>query len=382
MRERAGVMKQNLSGESAYFSFCPSKLPPKPQIDIDEEMFRLLIEANSNLSALNQLSIRIPNIDLFIAMNVRKEAVISSQIEGTQCTLLDVLDPNIDNNISLDVIDVINYIKAIKYSVKRLKELSICNRLIKETHAILLENVRGSDKTPGEFRKSQNWIGGINSTLKNASYIPPNIEDMNICMSDLEKFINEDNSLDSLIKTALIHYQFETIHPFLDGNGRIGRLLIPLYLISINRLSNPTFYLSSYFKLNRIEYYDRLSEVRNKGNYEQWIKFFLKGISITALDEINIIDLLTSLHNKNINKLNDLNATTKKNIDKLFTYIESYPIIDTVKTAKNLNLSRNVVSKYIDILCDKNILTLYKKSGKASIYAYKEYLDILKKDTE
>ena len=382
MKERAGKLKQNLSGDLAYFSFLPNKLPPVPQIIVDEEMQKLLIDAHSNLNVLNELSKRIPNIDLFIAMYVRKEALLSSQIEGTQCTLLDVLNPNIDTNISLDVLDVINYLKAIDYSIKRLNDLPLCNRLIKETHAILLDNVRGSDKTPGEFRKSQNWIGGSNSTIKNANYIPPNVEDMNICMSELEKFINEDSSLDQLIKIALIHYQFETIHPFLDGNGRIGRLLITLYLMSIKLLSSPVLYLSSFLKINRIEYYDRLSEVRNKGNYEQWIKFFLKGIIDTATDGINTIDLLTNLHNKNINKFNDLYSTTKKNVEMLFSYIESYPIIDTVNTAKKLNLSKNAISKYINILKEKNILKLSRKSGKASIYEYKEYIDILKKDTE
>ena len=253
MANRAGKAVQNLSGEFAYSSFYPQPLPPKPNIEIDEEMRELLIDAHKKLALLDGLSDRIPNKDLFISMYVRKEALVSSQIEGTQCTLEDVLNPEIDENANADVSDVVNYVRAINYAIERLNDLPLCNRLIRETHMVLMNSVRGGDKTPGEFRTSQNWIGGAGSTLKNARYIPPNPQDMIECMSDFEKFMNEEDGMDPLIKAALLHYQFETIHPFLDGNGRVGRLLITLYLIGANVVSSPVLYLSCYLKSNRIE---------------------------------------------------------------------------------------------------------------------------------
>lgn len=381
MKNRAGKTVQNLSGEMAYFSFCPQPLPPQPGIEIDAEMRRLLIDAHRKLALLNGLSDRIPDRDLFISMYVRKEALVSSQIEGTQCTLEDVLNPEIDENANADVSDVVNYVRAINYAVSRLEDLPLCNRLIRETHAVLMNSVRGGDKTPGEFRTSQNWIGGAGSTLRNARYIPPNPRDMAECMSDLEQFMNYEDDMDPLIKAALLHYQFETIHPFLDGNGRVGRLLITLFLMSQNVISSPVLYLSCYLKLNRIEYYDRMSEVRKSGNYEQWIRFFLRGIAETAGDATETIDRLNALHRKNEAKLADVSVRSRQNIMNLFAYIERNPIIETVKTAASLGLSRNGTAKYIAILCDRDILKYSTKSGKARVFAYEEYLDILRKDT-
>lgn len=381
MQNRAGRVVQNLSGEMAYSSFYPQPLPPQPSIEIDAEMQRLLIDAYAKLALLNGLSDRIPIRDLFISMCVRKEALVSSQIEGTQCTIEDILDPEIDENANADVSDVVNYVRAINYAIKRLKELPLCNRLIREIHAVLMNSVRGGDKTPGEFRKAQNWIGGAGSTLRNARYIPPNPQEMAECMSDLEFFMNENDGMDPLIKVALIHYQFETIHPFLDGNGRVGRLLITLFLIALNVISSPILYMSCYLKLNRIEYYDRMSEIRKNGNYEQWIKFFLRGIAETAEDATETIDRLNALHQKSEAKLADVPTRSVQNLSKLLAYIERNPIIETVKTASALGLSRNGTAKYIEILCSKDILQYYTKSGKARVFAYKEYLDILRKDT-
>lgn len=381
MNNRAGRTVTNLSGDTAYSSFYPSPLPPEPNIEIDTEMRQLLIDAHKKLALLNGLSDRIPNKDLFISMYVRKEALVSSQIEGTQCTLEDVLNPEIDENANADVSDVVNYVRAINFAIKRLDDLPLCNRLIRETHEVLMHSVRGGDKTPGEFRRSQNWIGGVGSTLKNARYIPPNPLDMEACMSDLEKFMNDDDEMDPLIKAALLHYQFETIHPFLDGNGRVGRLLITLFLMEKQELSSPVLYLSCYLKSNRIEYYDRMSEVRKAGNFEQWIKFFLRGVAETAEDATETIDRLTALHQKNEAKLADVPTRSRKNIMNLFAYIERNPIIETVKTAGALGLSRNGVANYIATFCSKDILKYSSKSGKALVFAYEEYLDILRKDT-
>lgn len=381
MNHRAGKAVQNLIGEFAYSSFYPQPLPPNPSIEIDEEMRELLIDAHKKLALLDGLSDRIPNKDLFISMYVRKEALVSSQIEGTQCTLDDILNPEIDENANADVSDVVNYVRAINYAIERLNDLPLCSRLIRETHMVLMNSVRGGDKTPGEFRTSQNWIGGAGSTLKNARYIPPNPQDMMECMSDFEKFMNKEDGMDPLIKAALLHYQFETIHPFLDGNGRVGRLLITLYLIGANVISSPVLYLSCYLKSNRIEYYDRMSEVRRSGNYEQWIKFFLRGAAETAEDATETIDSLNALHQKNEAKLADVPTRSRENMMRLLSYIERNPIIERVKTAAALGLSRNGAANYIAILCNKDILKYSAKSGKALIFSYEEYLDILRKNT-
>ena len=274
MKRRAGKWKLNLSGETTYKSYVPEPLPPNPPLELDSETLDLLIAANSKIALLDGLSLRIPNVNIFISMYVRKEALMSSQIEGTQATLDDILDPLIDENVNQNVADVVNYIKATEYAIARLKELPLCNRLIRETHAVLMDGVRGQEKTPGEFRRSQNWIGGQGSTLRTARYIPPSIEDMVEALSHLEYYVNQEQDIifgdtNVLIRIALIHYQFETIHPFLDGNGRIGRLLVTLFLIEQGVLSVPALYISYFLKRNNIEYYDRMTYVRTDGDYEQ-----------------------------------------------------------------------------------------------------------------
>lgn len=381
MTNRAGTLVSNLSGEMAYESFRPAPLPPNPPIEVSGELLTKLIDANKKIATLEGLSSRIPNMGLFVSMYVRKEALLSSQIEGTQCTLEDILNPLIDNNTNRDVSDVVNYIRATEFALERLKTLPLCNRLIKETHAVLLESVRGQEKNPGEFRYSQNWIGGQGSTLRNARYIPPNPDDMLTAMSDLEKYINSDDTLDPLIQAALIHYQFETTHPFLDGNGRVGRLLITLFLMEKGILSTPALYISYYLKMNRIEYYDRMTQVRRTGDYEQWISFFLQAFADSAEDAIHTIDQLTALHDKNIKLFDDLTKRQRTSVLKVFSYLESNPIIDIQKTATTLEMSYNTVSKVVSILIGDGILEQTDKSGKTKIYSYIEYLDILRKDT-
>ena len=381
MNNRAGAFVSNLTGEMAYQSFRPAPLPPNPPIALSGELVAKLVEANKKLASLDGLSARIPNMDLFVSMYVRKEALLSSQIEGTQCTLDDILNPLIEENTNRNVSDVVNYIKATEFALSRLHSLPLCNRLIKETHAVLMEGVRGQEKSPGEFRYSQNWIGGQGSTIRNARYIPPNPEDMQTAMSDLEKYMNGDDSLDPLIQAALIHYQFETTHPFLDGNGRVGRLLITLFLMEKGILSRPALYISYFLKMNRIEYYDRMTQVRKTGDYEQWVMFFLQALSDSAGDAIQTIDALTALHNQSVAKLGTFSKRQQTNLLKLFAYIETNPIIDIQKTAAALGLSYNTVSKMVTILVDEGILRQTDKAGKAKIYSYADYLDILRKDT-
>ena len=241
------------------------------------------------------------------------------------------------------------------------------------TRLTLIRGVRGQEKNPGEFRYSQNWIGGQGSTLKNARYIPPNPEDMVEAMSDLEKYINSDDGLDILIRSALIHYQFETIHPFLDGNGSIGRLLITLFLLEKGLMTTPVLYISYFLKKNRIEYYDRLTEVRNKGNYEQWVKFFLQAIHESAQDAAITIDRLTELHDKNVAVISGMGRAAK-NALQLLAYLEANPIIEITKTANALSMSYNTVSAAIKRLCDAGILV---HMG----FSYEAYLNLLREGT-
>lgn len=377
---RSGTYATNMTGEAAYQSFRPSPLPPEPALNMDNDLIRLLISANRQLVYLDTSSKLIPNTELFVSMYVRKEALISSQIEGTQCTLDDVLDPESDINANLDVSEVINYVRASQFALNRLQSLPLCNRLLRETHAVLMEGVRGQEKNPGEFRRSQNWIGAANCTLKDARYIPPNVDDMESAMADLERYINESDSYDPLIQAALIHYQFETIHPFLDGNGRIGRLLVLLYLIEQKLLSKPVLYVSYFLKKNQLEYYDRISEVRRSGNYEQWIRFFLEAVETAATDAVHSISQLSALHDTNIAKL----PQPKRGSDSVravFDYLEQNPIIDIRRTAAALDRSYNTVASAVKKLTELEILQETTNASRNRVFAYEQYLAILRKDT-
>ena len=377
---RSGELITNLSGEAAYQSFKPSPLPPNPELNINSDIVKKLVEANRDLVRLDTAAKLIPNVELFISMYVRKEALISSQIEGTQCTLDDILDPDIDGNSNLDVGDVINYVRACTYAINRLNKLPLCNRLLREIHGELLAGVRGQEKNPGEFRRSQNWIGAANCTLREARYIPPNVEDMNDALTDLERYMNDGDDYDPLIRIALIHYQFETIHPFLDGNGRVGRLMILLYLMEQGYISKPIIYISYFLKKNQIEYYDRISEVRRSGNYEQWVAFFLEAVSAAAKDSLATVEKLSELHDRNSGKL-PITTRTNDNVRRVFDYIEQYPIIDIKRTAAALEVSYNTVSAAVGKLVHVGILKETTNAARNRVFAYEEYLKILRKDT-
>ena len=288
-----------------------------------------------------------------------------------------MLDPNITKNQHLD--EVINYIKAINFGIEKLKEMPLCNRLLRNIHSELMLGLRG--KYPGEFRKSQNWIGGLGSNLKNASYIPPAPHELSALLSNFEKYLNDESAKYPLIQIALLHYQFEGIHPFLDGNGLVGRLLIVLFLLEKRLLSKPILYISYFLKLNRVEYYDRLSAVRQKGDYAQWVKFFLKALTQSAKDASASINELSTLYEQNIAKIDAL--ARNKNIKKLFLYINKHPIIDISKSASELGLSHNTLLKAVNALKELDILILGDESkSRNKLYFYKKYLEILRRDTQ
>ncbi len=288
---RAGILKKIQSG---YECFVPHDLKHL-KLNIDYGLQSLINKANLLLGKLDGIATVLPDIDLFVSMYVQKEAVISSQIEGTQASLIDVLQKDRKNEKIKETTEIVNYIKATNYAFTRLKELPLCIRLIKETHAILLSDVCGSEKQPGELRRTQNWIGFAGCKLSTASFVPPAPAEMDTALHDLEKCMHKNTPISNLVKTALIRYQFETIHPFLDGNGRIGRLLIILFLKERGLIEYPVLYLSYFFKKNRIRYYELLNNVRIKGKFEDWVSFFIKGICEVSENAISSIQKIIKL---------------------------------------------------------------------------------------
>lgn len=379
--KRSGYFKTNLSGKLAYESFCPANLLPTPPIVVDAEMMQLIREAYYELGKLWGVSMLVPNKSLFISMYVRKEALLSSQIEDTQATLEDIFDPHM-TSANHDVEEVIRYIEALNYADERVKTLPISNRLIKEIHAVLLSSMRGKEKDPGVFRQNQNWIGPMGSTLKTATFVPPNVIDMHHALDQLELFIHNLDDVDPLIKIALIHYQFETIHPFLDGNGRIGRLLISLLLKQYGILDDGVLYLSYYLKKNRVEYYDRLTEVRIKGHYEAWISFFLKGIIETSKHAIGCIEQLVALMNHHLVIIQGDDVRQNKSMLKLYHYMTSHPIMDIQKTALALNLSYNTIASNIKHMIQLGVLKEITQKQRNRVFVYEEYLAILRDGTK
>lgn len=378
MNNRAGVFLMQPSG---YKSFLPHNLPPEPPVVYDGEMLALLSEADRKLGRLDGVTQILPNPELFVAMYVQKEAVLSSQIEGTQASLTDVLEINIKDEKREDVGEVVNYVAAMNYGLERLKKFPLCLRLIREIHEKLLIDGRGSNRSPGEFRKTQNWIGPSGCTLKDARFVPPTVPDMEKALEDLENFFYADDSIPALVKIALIHSQFESIHPFLDGNGRMGRLLITFWLCHQGILSQPLLYLSYYFKKNRLEYYDRLMAVREKGDWEGWIKFFLRGVAVTADEATTTAKEILQLKSSCENRIVSSGFTAMYNI--LLDDIFEHPIISINDAMEKLNVSYPTASKIIDNFCKLEILfdvTPEQKRNKK--YAFTTYLEILNRGTE
>lgn len=319
---RAGEYVRQPTG---YRAFIPAPLPPNPEIRMDGELTRLLSDADRALGRLDGVASILPNPDLFVAMYVRHEAVLSSQIEGTQSTLEDLLEYEAARKASAkaprDLEEVVNYVGAMIHGLRRLPELPLSLRLLREIHEKLLHGVRGAERSPGEFRTSQNWVGVAGSTLETAQYVPPPPHEMRESLHALERFMHERATLPVLIHCGLAHAQFETIHPFLDGNGRVGRLLITLLLCERGILQRPLLYLSYYLKAHRAQYYDRLTAIRHDGDWEGWLKFFLRGVyevSQAAVEVSRDIIQLREEHRGLISRAIPSSANGLRFLDYLF----------------------------------------------------------------
>ena len=374
---RAGQLKKM---QSDYQCFVPHNLKDI-KLNINSEINALVNKAYLLLGRLDGMTITLPDIDLFVSMYVQKEAVISSQIEGTQASLVDVLQKDKGKEKIKDTEEIVNYIKATHYAFKRLNKMPLCMRLIRETHAVLLSNVRGEEKMPGEFRRSQNWIGHAGSTLKDASFIPPAPDEMDICLGDLERYIHEDSTISNLIKIALIHYQFETIHPFLDGNGRMGRLLIILYLREQGLIEYPVLYLSYFFKKNRNRYYELLNNIRIKGEFEEWIKFFIDGICEISEDAITSIQKIVELKNTDMKKIRELSGSNISNLLLIYDYLLQHPFLEAEDIKNLVGVSKPTANKLLENLMTIEIVELVEDKKRYRQYVYKKYVDILSEGT-
>ena len=362
-----------------YKAFIPSKINYNWGWD-DTKLDKLLAEANRQIGELNAYSLLIPNVDLYIKMHVKIEANKSSRIEGTRTTveedLLDVTDINPEKRDDWE--EVQNYVKATNYGVERIKEgFPVCTRLIRELHKILMQGVRGEHKTPGEFRTSKNWIGG--SMPSNAVYVPPPHTEIAECLTDFEKFVNnEEIDTPDLIKIAILHYQFESIHPFLDGNGRIGRLLIPLYIQSKGMLEKSCLYISDYIERNKDTYYDLLTRVRTHNDMIAWIKFFLETVIETlktAKEKFRNVVELTMEMDKTIMDLPIKAENAKKVIDALY----NEPIINRKKLMEITNIRPSTIKDTVNVLLENNIIVETTGYSRNQVFAFQKYIDLFLK---
>ena len=360
-----------------YKSFEPTQVHVTWELD-SNEVVNLLSHADRKLGELNAFSQLIPDIDFFIKMHVLKEGTKSSKIEGTRTNIDEAIQQKeqIDPEKRDDWQEVQNYVQAMQEAIEGLQVLPLSNRLLRKTNATLMQGVRGMHKQPGEFRKSQNWIGG--SSLNDATFVPPHHEGLDALMSDLEIFLNDENDqLPHLIKVAIAHYQFESIHPFLDGNGRIGRLLITLYLANNKLLTHPTLYLSEFLEQNRILYYDNLTRVRTNHDLVQWLKFFLEGVRVTAeraIDTFRRILLLRSQTEDALMLFGKRQVLAKR----LMVYLYSKPVVTALEVSQHLSITQPTANRLIKELTDNNILkeaTGYKRNR---IFVFEDYLSLFR----
>lgn len=376
---RSGVYRKTLQGYTAFF---PTLLPPQPPVDLSGDLQLLLSEADRALGAVNTVASVLPNPDLFVSMFIQKEALLSSQIEGTQSSLVDVLGAEEEHEPTVDVGEVVNYVKAMRYGLDRVRkdDFPMSLRLLREIHAILMQQVRGGKPalTPGEFRTGQNWIGGSN--LNNARFIPPPPETMTEALGELEKYLHAEDHVPPLIRCALIHYQFETIHPFNDGNGRMGRLLITFFLVWKKILGEPMLYLSAYLKAHQQEYYDRLMQVRNSGNYEAWARFFLEGIVIVSGLVVQTTKRIQELERRDTERL--LEAGVGHSGLLLMRFLLKQPVLRVKDVEKAVGVSYTKSNSIVASAEELGMLKQISRGKRNRKYAYQAYIDILSEGTE
>lgn len=335
-------IKQNRAGRyvqqpTGYRAFVPAPLPPEPPLDLGNPLRSLLSDADYALGRLDGAVLTLPNPDLFVFMYVRKEAVLSSQIEGTQSSLQNLLAAEAqlyDPETPADVGEVVNYVRAMNHGLRRLPELPVSVRLIREIHSVLMEGMRGGRLAPGELRTSQNWIGPAGCTLREATFVPPPPHEVPQCLADLERFLHTDLSLPGLVQVGLAHAQFETIHPFLDGNGRVGRLLITFLLTERGKLARPLLYLSHYFKRHRTEYYERLQAVRDAGDWEGWLTFFLHGVAEVSREATDTAAAILRMREEYRIRITEHLGRAAANGQRVMDRLFDHPII-TVATVRD-----------------------------------------------
>ena len=377
--ERAGHFRRQLTG---YEAFVPKPLPPDPPLRWEANLLRMLSEATTALGRLDGLAGSLPNPELFVASYVRREAVLSSQIEGTQSSLDDVLEHEVEartHEPPTDVAETVNYVRAMRTGLSLLDELPLSGRLIRRVHEELMAGVRGQERSPGEFRKTQNWIGPEGCTLETAAFVPPAPDDLPAAVRDFEVFLNGSDD-PPLVLAGLAHAQFETIHPFLDGNGRVGRLLITLLLVQRQLLARPLLYLSLFLKQNRSEYYDRLDAVRTHGDWEGWLKFFLAGVAITANDAARVAGELVALTEEH------RRVATDQNFGKygwpLLDLLAEQPIVTIKYASATLGSTPTTIGRLLDQMTSLGMIAELTGRQRYRVYRYTPFLDVLLDDPE
>jgi len=373
-RHRAGSYMQQPGG---FRAFIPKPLPPEPPLRVTPKIQGQLERASHALGLLDGSVLTLPNPDLFVMMYIRKEAVLSSQIEGTQSSLQDVLAAEarmFSPERPKDVREVINYVDAIRYGLELLKTLPVSIRLIREIHERLLKDVRGRDQTPGELRRSQNWIGVGGCTLNEATFIPPPPAELPQALSDWEKFLHGGDDLPLLIKVGLAHAQFETIHPFLDGNGRIGRLLITFLLVNKGVLHMPVLYLSHYFKQHRQQYYDRLQDIRESGRWEEWISFFLQGVAEVSKQAAETAGRILRLRERHRERITANLGRAAGNGLKVLEHLFEHPIADVTEVKKLIGTAYPAANQLLRRLAEQGVVVEITGRKRNRRFAYNEYI--------
>ncbi len=372
--ERSGRVVRQLEG---YRAFEPVPLPPDPPLELlDSGLLGKLSAADAAVGRLDGLARSLPDADLFLAMYVRQEALLSSRIEGTECTLDDVLAFELDEAASvpaLDVGEVVNYVAALHHGIELLEQLPLSNRLLREVHAVLLSEGRGSEKSPGEFRRTQNWIGPPGASLAAATFVPPPPHLMEQAMADLERYLH-DRSLPVLLTAGLAHAQFETIHPFLDGNGRVGRLLVSLLLHERQVLTRPVLYLSTYLLRHRARYFEHLTAVREAGDWEAWVGFFLDGVLASAADAATTAERVHHLRETDRTAVTTTGGTA--NDLRLLDALYAQPLVNARWVEAHLDVSPTTANNMLERLGNAGVLRETTGKKRYRIYRYDRYVDL------